>query len=174
MLCMPHARLARKKRETPGTELMLRLTAPIEVRSSARRSVGITSFSPDEVSAVHHLLKGSAQRARMGSHPSDLVNLLFLGSREEVDRAFHAAGWSQAERKSPLSLYRMYQSPYGADWLQEGSDEYPDAKRGTVRFGIRRAWTRFKSAITYGCGKSLRRRTFGWELRLKISLFGLN
>jgi hypothetical protein len=44
----------------------------------------------------------------MGTHPSDLVNLLFLGSREEMDRAFHAAGWRQAERKSPMSLYRMY------------------------------------------------------------------
>ena len=44
----------------------------------------------------------------MGSRPSDLVNVLFFGSREEMDRAFHAAGWVQAERKSPMSLYRMY------------------------------------------------------------------
>jgi hypothetical protein len=92
----------------PGTELILRLTAAIEVRSSASRPIGITSFSPDEITEVHRLLKGSAQRARMGTHPSDLVNLLFLGSREEMDRAFHAAGWSRAERKSPMSLYRMY------------------------------------------------------------------
>jgi hypothetical protein len=91
-----------------GTELLLRLTAPVEVRSSAGKPVGITSFSPDEVSEVRHLLKGSAQRARMGTDPSDLVNLLFLGSREEMDRAFHAAGWFQAEGKSPMSLYRMY------------------------------------------------------------------
>jgi hypothetical protein len=92
----------------PGTELLLRLTAPIEVRSSAVRPVGINSFSPNEVREIRHLLKGSEQRARMGTHPSDLVNLLFLGSREEMDRAFHAAGWFQAEEKSPLSLYRMY------------------------------------------------------------------
>jgi len=44
----------------------------------------------------------------MGSRPSDLVNVLFFGSREEMDRAFHAAGWVQAERKSPMSLYWMY------------------------------------------------------------------
>jgi hypothetical protein len=92
----------------PGTELILRLTAPVEIRSGARRPVGITSFSPDEASEVHDLLSGSAQRARMGTHPSDLVNLLFLGSHEEIDRAFHAAGWFRAERKSPMSLYRMY------------------------------------------------------------------
>jgi LssY C-terminus len=93
----------------PGTELILRLTAPIEVSSSGEEPVGITLFSPDEVSEVHRLLKGSAQQARQqGTHPSDVVNVLFLGSREELDRAFYAAGWSQADGKSPLSLYRMY------------------------------------------------------------------
>jgi hypothetical protein len=92
----------------PGTELILRLTAPIGLRSSAGKPVGITSFSPDEVREIHRLLNGSAQQARLGNHPSDLVNILFLGSRVALDRAFQAAGWSQAERKSPLSLYRMY------------------------------------------------------------------
>ena len=91
-----------------GTELILRLTAPVEVRSSTKRLAGVMSFPPDEVNEVHRLLNGSPQRARLGAHPSDFVNLLFLGSREELDRAFHAAGWSQAERKSPMSLYRMY------------------------------------------------------------------
>ncbi len=91
-----------------GTELILRLTAPVEVRSSIRRPVGMTALSPPTVSETYQLLNGSAQRARLGSHPSDLVNLLFFGSREEMDHAFRAAGWSQAERKSPLSLYWMY------------------------------------------------------------------
>ncbi len=91
-----------------GTELILRLTAPVEVPSSAKRLAGAMSFPPDELSEVHRLLNGSPQRARLGAHPSDFVNLLFLGSRDELDRAFHAAGWSHAERKSPMSLYRMY------------------------------------------------------------------
>ncbi|HKU53142.1 MAG TPA: LssY C-terminal domain-containing protein, partial [Nitrospira sp.] len=91
-----------------GTELILRLRTPIDVRSSTKRLADVMPFSPDEVNEVHHLLNGSPQRAQLGSRPSDFVNLLFLGSREELDRAFHAAGWSQAERKSPMSLYRMY------------------------------------------------------------------
>jgi len=91
-----------------GTELLLRLTAPVEVRSSAERPIGVKSLSPEELSKVEKLLNGSAQRARMGNHPSDFVNVLFLGSREAMERAFHAAGWVQAERKSPMSLYRMY------------------------------------------------------------------
>ncbi|MFL6450877.1 MAG: LssY C-terminal domain-containing protein [Bryobacteraceae bacterium] len=91
-----------------GTELLLRLTAPVEIPSSAERPVGIKPFSREELNEVEHLLTGSEQRARMGRNPSDLVNVLFSGSREEMDRAFHAAGWDQAERKSPVSLYRMY------------------------------------------------------------------
>jgi hypothetical protein len=91
-----------------GTELLLRLTAPVVVRSSAERPMGVKAFSREEVINAEHLLNGSAQRARMGNRPSDIVNFLFFGSREEMDRAFHAAGWVQAERKSPMSLYRMY------------------------------------------------------------------
>jgi LssY C-terminus len=92
----------------PGTELILRLTVPIEVPSSADKPSGTAAFSSDEVRDVQSLLNRSEQRARQGTHPSDVVNLLFLGSREALDRAFHAAGWCQADRKSPLSLYRMY------------------------------------------------------------------
>ena len=92
----------------PGTELILRLTAPASLRSNVTEPIGIASFSPDEDSNIHHLLTHTAQRAVKKHLPSDFVNLVFLGSREEMDRAFRAAGWGQAERKSPLSLFRMY------------------------------------------------------------------
>jgi hypothetical protein len=91
-----------------GTELILELTRPIKVDPSMEIPMGITSFSAEELSEVQQLLDVSAQRARLGTHPSDLVNLLLLGSREDMDRAFRAAGWVQAEGKSPMSLYRMY------------------------------------------------------------------
>ncbi len=92
----------------PGTELILRLTAPASLRSSVTEPIGVTSFSPDDDRNIQHLLTQTAQRAVKKHLPSDLVNLVFLGSREEMDRAFRAAGWAQAERKSPLSLFRMY------------------------------------------------------------------
>ncbi len=92
----------------PGTEVILRLIAPVEVSPGKERPSGVISLSPGERSAVRSLLKGSPQQARMGKHPSDLINLVFFGSHEEMDRAFHAAGWLHAQSKSPLSLYRMY------------------------------------------------------------------
>jgi hypothetical protein len=91
-----------------GTEIILRLTAPVNIPSANAPPLRIASFSADEIAAIHDLLKNSPQRARLGSHPSNLVNLLFFGSRQQMDRAFHAAQWSRAERKSPMSLYRMY------------------------------------------------------------------
>ena len=91
-----------------GTELILRLTAPAALRSSVTSSVDITTFSQVEGESIRRLLTHTAQQAVKDTQPSDLVNLLFFGSREEMDRAFRAAGWSQAEGKSPLSLFRMY------------------------------------------------------------------
>ncbi|MGH9581513.1 MAG: LssY C-terminal domain-containing protein [Bryobacteraceae bacterium] len=91
-----------------GTEVILRLTAPANIPYANTQPRRIASFSPNEIVEIHNLLKNSAQRARQGSRPSNLVNLLFLGSRQQMDRAFHAAGWLRAERKSPMSLYRMY------------------------------------------------------------------
>jgi hypothetical protein len=91
-----------------GTEVILRLTAPVNIPPANTLPLRIAPFSPGEITEIRDLLKNSAQRARQGSHPSNLVNLLLLGSRQQIDRAFHAAGWSRADRKSPMSLYRLY------------------------------------------------------------------
>ena len=91
-----------------GTELILRLTAPVDIPPANTQPIRIAPFSPHEIAEIHDLVKNSGQRARQGSQPSNLVNVLFLGSRQQLDRAFQAAGWSLTERKSPLSLYRMY------------------------------------------------------------------
>jgi LssY-like putative type I secretion system component LssY len=136
-----------------GTELLLRLTAPVEVRSSAERPVGIKSFSPEELSEVEHLLKGSPQRARMGTHLSDLVNVLFLGSREEMDRAIHAAGWVHAERKSPMSLYRMYHALTRRIGYTRAPMNALTLNGVPSDFVYQKSLDTVQSVITYGCGK---------------------
>jgi hypothetical protein len=92
-----------------GTELSLRLTRAVTLPlADADSLVATKSFSPDDLTDFENLLKSSAQRAYLGGRPSDMVNVLLIGSRSQVDRAFQASGWSQAQRKSPISLYRMY------------------------------------------------------------------
>jgi hypothetical protein len=157
-----------------GTELLLRLTAPVEVHSSAERPVGINSFSPEELSEVEDLLNGSAQRARMGRHPSDFVNLLFFGSREEMNRAFHAGGWVQAEGKSPMSLYWMYRALTRRIGYKRAPMNALTLNGVPSDFVYQKSLDTVQKRLTYGCGKYLALRTSGWELPLKISASGLS
>jgi hypothetical protein len=94
-----------------GTELILRLSTAVTLPAPKLQfSAPAKSFSPAELTDIQQLLKASEQRAYMGSRPSDIVNVMFIGGRAQLDRAFHASGWSQAQRKSPISLYRMYRA----------------------------------------------------------------
>jgi hypothetical protein len=91
-----------------GTEVILRLTAPLTLPAYNPDFTMPKSFSGGDLSDIEHLLKNSAQRAYIGSRASDFVNVLLIGSPNQMDRAFHASGWSLAQRKSPMSLFRMY------------------------------------------------------------------
>jgi hypothetical protein len=92
-----------------GTEMILRLSATAQVPFSATEPERVSLFTPEEIAEIQQTLKSfSQQRAYLGTHPSDLVNLMILGDSQQIDRAFRATGWFPAERKSPMSLYRMY------------------------------------------------------------------
>ena len=92
-----------------GTEFILSLESPLDIPRLHAEAKGILALSAEEVSRADKLLNNPVgQRANMGKRPADLVNVLLFGSREQIELAFRAAGWSSAERKSPLTLYRMY------------------------------------------------------------------
>jgi hypothetical protein len=92
-----------------GTEMIFRLTTAVTIPAPETGFQAPTqSFRRDDLTSIGHLLKNSPPRAYMGSRASDIVNVLLIGTRRQLDRAFHASGWSRAQRKSPMSLYRMY------------------------------------------------------------------
>jgi hypothetical protein len=91
-----------------GTEFILRVTESAIVPESANPS-HVARFTEEQTAQARRVLeKYPDQRAEKGGKPSDLVNILFFGSAEQIDRAFRAAGWSGAEHTSPISIYRMY------------------------------------------------------------------
>src|SRR5438552_360641 len=96
----------------PGSELILQLTAPADVPATAVAPQGLAPLSAADIVDLHRIIaKLPRQRTGKGhNNSSDLVNILFLGSRESIDRAFHAAGWSGAQRTSIRSIYGMYHS----------------------------------------------------------------
>lgn len=93
-----------------GTEMIVQLTRKAAIPATAYLRTGVAPLSDADKAEVHSALaKLPFQHTDGERHrPSDLVNILFLGSRQSIDRAFAAAGWSGAQRHSMMSVYRMY------------------------------------------------------------------
>jgi hypothetical protein len=93
-----------------GTEMVLQLGAAVDVPIDGVSHDRIASLSAAELADARRVVSElPRQRADSGpNRPSDLINILFLGSRDSISRAFHAAGWSGAQPHSLLAIYRMY------------------------------------------------------------------
>lgn len=95
-----------------GTEMVLQLAADAYISHPGVPRDRIPPLSAEKIAEAQRILEQlPQQRTTSGhNHPSDLVNILFLGGQEPIDKAFHAAGWSGAQRGSMISLYRTYHS----------------------------------------------------------------
>ena len=94
-----------------GTELVLRLVQPLKLIAGKNvTSRDIEPLSSSDLANARALLERlPSQQADQGpNHPSDLLNILFLGTSDQLSRAFRAAGWSGAQERSLLTIYRMY------------------------------------------------------------------
>lgn len=92
-----------------GTEVLLRFTEAAQIPGSYDKGIRIAKLRPEEAIEVKHLLRNTAEhRAYLGKRPSDWVNLVFSGTAVQLAHAFESAGWTEAHRRSPVSLYRMY------------------------------------------------------------------
>ncbi len=95
-----------------GTEAVLKLSEPATIPHSPGPVQSIPPLSGPDLASVHEILNSVREQQTITgrNRPSDLVNLLLLGSRESIAGAFQAAGWAGAQRRSILSFYRMYHS----------------------------------------------------------------
>lgn len=88
-----------------GVEMTLRTDASFDVmKPSAGMAAGVQPIPNDSglASLVAHLpLRAMARNGR----PSDLTNMLFVGTGEQLVSAFEAAGWSTAAKLSGLSKF---------------------------------------------------------------------
>lgn len=93
-----------------GTEMILQLAATVDVPDAGIPHDRIASLSAEEMADANRILSALPRQRTDSNRPSDLINILFLGERDAINRAFHAAGWSGAQPGSLLSLYRVYHS----------------------------------------------------------------
>lgn len=93
-----------------GTEMLLQLTADANIPDAGAPGGNVPPLSAAEMAEVNQVLAKLPQQRtdRIPNHPSDLINILFLGTRDSIARAFEAAGWTGAQRSSLRSIYRMY------------------------------------------------------------------
>ncbi len=87
-----------------GTELTLRLLKPLTIKKTAAPP------SPQPVSDDSHLAEMVLNQAFQTSaanppRPSDVTNLMFIGSLDHIRQAFDEAGWVGAESLSGISKW---------------------------------------------------------------------
>jgi LssY C-terminus len=92
-----------------GTDLRLRLNVPLYVGDQPE--LPRVSFEMDEYERgdVELMLQHSSDRTTTrGGKDADLVNVLFVGSREQIEQAFTAAGWRGADANSGRAFFKQF------------------------------------------------------------------
>lgn len=93
-----------------GTEMLLRVTSNVELPAPANQDSDVPLLPSAQIAAVQRTLNAlpAQQTDRGPNHPSDLVNILIIGSRGEINRSFRAAGWTAPESHGVMALYHMF------------------------------------------------------------------
>jgi hypothetical protein len=97
----------------PGTDMMLTVSMPAGSSDSLRTTISFPPLPPAE--PPHGLTEWLQDKpyevARPNGRPAgDLINLAFVGSRQELLHAFSAAGWSLADPPTVRSFSRVYRA----------------------------------------------------------------
>ncbi len=93
-----------------GTDLILELTKDTPVITAAIGGIVPSPLSSEESQKVKQLLESvpDQQASRSDERKADLLNILLLGSADQIDRAFYGAGWAGEQSHSVMALYRMF------------------------------------------------------------------
>src|SRR5439155_9374896 len=90
-----------------GTDLKLELTTELRVPEEVRGEAQINALDEIERAAMEITTPTLPERTttRYGQ-AADIVNVALVGSTEQMDRAFHAAGWRHGDPTTTRSVMR--------------------------------------------------------------------
>ncbi|HTP68646.1 MAG TPA: LssY C-terminal domain-containing protein [Dongiaceae bacterium] len=93
----------------PGADLRLQLTVPLYVGDQPDLPHPSLELDEYERGDIEMLLQDVPDRTATSSgKDADLVNLLFVGSQEQLESAFTAAGWLPGDRTSAHSVFKEF------------------------------------------------------------------
>ncbi|MGB7435909.1 MAG: LssY C-terminal domain-containing protein [Candidatus Acidiferrum sp.] len=93
----------------PGTDLRLQLTGPLYVADQPE--IPPHSFQLDEIERgdIEQVLQNVSVRTATGSgKDADVVNMMFLGSQEQLEKSFEAVGWRGADHNNPHAVLKQF------------------------------------------------------------------
>jgi hypothetical protein len=93
----------------PGVEMTLELTQPLQSNAKVPPPA-IAPVTPE--TAIYDLVNSQPFRTATEGQgiPSDMTNLMFIGSPEQLERAFTDAGWSTAAQLNTASGLEVFRS----------------------------------------------------------------
>ena len=92
----------------PGTDLRLELAAPLQLPAEMAAVLANQEFTAKNRKALDEQVLALPLRSSTSKGGSaDVVNVVFLGSREQVSSAFKAAGWAGSDTMTTGSAFRL-------------------------------------------------------------------
>jgi len=92
-----------------GTDMTVTIETPVTFGSRTEVATDPSSVPAPPDAALVELVQSEPVRTETpGRTPSDLTNLLFIGSKAQVEKAFHAAGWSEAAEANLTSDLKTF------------------------------------------------------------------
>jgi len=93
----------------PGVEMTISLTKPLEW-TGAVKGPDVASIEPQD--QLFRLVNSEPFRTatEKDQRPSDVTNLMFLGTREQIEDAFQKAGWTPAAKLSDQSKLETFRA----------------------------------------------------------------
>ncbi len=92
-----------------GTDMRLELTAPMQLVNQPPVESMVKDFSPSEEDELSMMVQSLPERTfTQKGQAADAINLVFLGSREQLENSFGAAGWRDSDPASRGAAFRQF------------------------------------------------------------------
>jgi len=119
-----------------GTDIQYTLTEPMKLKRL------VPSAGPGQIPAglrtsVANVLANAPKRAvSKDNRPGDPINLVFVGTAQEIEQAFRQAGWTEPKKKNQQSIWKTAQAVINNDGYNAApvSDLYVFGRKEDLAF----------------------------------------
>ena len=95
----------------PGTDLLVRLKDNVDMPEELVPPLPLPGLQNDEQQSIAEVLGQLPTRTLDKKYrEADLINMVFIGTKEELAQAFQGAGWKQSDSVSWQSVKRQFHS----------------------------------------------------------------